>query len=205
MRKKIALCLAVIVVILLASWVRVSVDGRQARRQADRLLASGNPDEAVGFYDRTLHMYWPGSPDVARAVEALSALAGEREAGGDAEGALYAWRVLRSGLYAARGLYQPYSETIALSETHIAGLMARREGDDESREKYLALLRENRDPNRFWSMLALLGFAVWVIGVLGVIWKGLTPEGKWIGRAALLWSGVFLIGFTVWILGLYLA
>jgi len=204
-RKKIALCLAVIVVILLASWVRVSVDGRQARRQADRLLASGNPDEAVGFYDRTLHMYWPGSPDVARAVEALSALAGEREAGGDAEGALYAWRVLRSGLYAARGLYQPYSETIALSETHIAGLMARREGDDESREKYLALLRENRDPNRFWSMLALLGFAVWVIGVLGVIWKGLTPEGKWIGRAALLWSGVFLIGFTVWILGLYLA
>lgn len=205
MRKKIAVSLVVVCAILLASWVRVLVDGRQARKQGDRLLAEGKPDEAIGFYDRTLHMYWPGSPDVARAVNALTTLAAARETDGDVEGALHAWRILRSGLYAARGLYQPYTATIALTEMHIAVLMTRQAGNDESYEKYLTLLQENRDPNRFWSLLALLGFAGWVGGVLGFIWRGMTPEGKLAGRSAWLWSGVFAIGFLVWMIGLYLA
>jgi hypothetical protein len=203
--KKIRLLGGVAIVVLLMAWARVAIDGRLARNKADELAAVGQNDESVGFYDRALHMYWPGSPDVARAVDALEKMAAMRAAAGDVAGALHAWRVLRSGLYAARGLYQPYPAVIALSETNIAAMEASQLGDARAFDRQLKLLQKSFDPSRFWAMAALLGFVLWVGAAFEFIWKGLTPEGKIKAGAAAVWGGVFVAGWLLWIVSLRLA
>ncbi|NLH49257.1 MAG: hypothetical protein GX444_11735 [Myxococcales bacterium] len=192
-------------VVLFMAWLRVYFDGRQAFHRAEELSRAGRADEAIGFYDRALHMYWPGSPHTAGAVAALTRLAGEREASGDREGALHAWRILRSGLYAERGLYQPYAAIIARSEEHIAALVALLTGDETMKQSHLALLRQNEDPARGWSMLALAGFACWVGAGFGFIWRALAPAGKIKARPAFAWGALFVAGYGLWLLGLYLA
>jgi hypothetical protein len=204
-KQKALLAAGIIVLVLAMAWVRVALDGRAARGHADQLLAAGKADVAVGFYDRALHMYWPGSPDVARAVAALTELAEQREATGDLEGAVHAWRVLRSGLYAARGLYLPYADVVAQSEDRIAALVGRQLATPGAAEDHLAKLRKSQDPNRGWSLLAILGFAAWVGGAIGFLWRGMTPQGKLVRAAAIPWAGVFFGGYLMWLVGLYLA
>ncbi len=203
--KKIRWIAAVAAIVLLMAWARVALDGRSARRRADALAADGKDDEAVGFYDRALHMYWPGSPDVARAVAVLTRLGEAREKTGDIAGALHAWRILRSGLYAARSFYQPYPQAIAVTEAHIATLEAAQLGDDGARDRQLRQLQKNLDPSRFWSALALLGFFVWVGAAFAFIWRALTPEGKLQARPALRWAALFAVAWIVWLVSLRLA
>lgn len=204
MRKALWIVLLTLVVLAMA-WLRVGVAGRQARAQADRLMTDQKVDEAIGFYDRTLHMYWPGSPDVAQAVRQLTRIAEGREQTGDRPGAVHAWRILRSGLYAARGLYQPYPETIRHSEERIADLVSRDSGGEAERVKQLALMQKNQDPSRGWSMTALLGFALWVGSAFGFLWRALTPDGRLVARPALIWSAAFIAGYALWLVGLSLA
>lgn len=205
MARKIAWVAIIGLMALFMAWTRVYLDGRKAYYQAEELARAGRVDEAIGFYDRALHMYWPGSPHTAAAARALTQIASEREAGGDREGAVHAWRVLRSGLYASRGLYQPYPQTIEQSELHIASLVALQAGDDTQREKHLALLQKNDDPSRGWSLLALLGFALWVGAAVGFIWRAVAPEGKIKARPAFAWGALFAAGYGLWLIGLYLA
>jgi len=203
-RKALWIVLLTLVVLAMA-WLRVCVAGRQARAQADRLMTDQKVDEAIGFYDRTLHMYWPGSPDVAWAARQLTRIAEGREQSGDLPGAVHAWRILRSGLYAARGLYQPYPETIRHAEERIADLVSRDSGGEAERAKQLALMQKNQDPSRGWSMMALLGFALWVGSAFGFLWRALTPDGRLLTRPALLWSATFIAGYALWLVGLSLA
>jgi hypothetical protein len=203
--RKIAWVAFLFLVALFMAWMRVYLDGRQAYFRAEELARAGQTDEAIGFYDRALHMYWPGSPHTAGAVRALTHIAGDREASGDREGALHAWRILRSGLYAARGLYQPYAKVIEQSEEHVASLVALQAGDENLRQKQLALLRKSEDPARGWSMLALAGFALWVGAGFGFIWRALAPEGKIKARPAFAWGALFVAGYGLWLVGLYLA
>lgn len=205
MARKAVWAIAIIVVILVMAWGRVFISGHRARMEADHLMSERLADQAVGFYDRALHMYWPGSPDVARAAVQLKNIALAAEAEGDLEGALHAWRVLRSGLYAARGLYQPYADVVKQSEEKIAALVARQSDDPQMREKHLALLQKSDDPARGWSMLALLGFALWVGSAIAFIWRALTPDGKLLSRPALVWGALFAVGYAVWLIGLALA
>jgi hypothetical protein len=205
MARRIALVLVVVAVVLVMAWFRVMMDGRTARQRADQLLAQGKADEAIGFYDRALHMYWPGSPAVARAVDALTTLAAQREASGDREGALHAWRVLRSGLYAARGLYLPYPQVVAQTEARIAELTAQKLNDPAEQERQLRFLQQSHDPHRGWSMLALAGFALWVGAAVGFIWRAMTPQGRLVVKPALRWAALFVAGYGLWLTGLYLA
>ncbi len=192
-------------VVLAMAWVRVWVFGYQARAQADRSLAAGRVDEAIGFYDRALHMYWPGSPDVARSIEQLTDIALQREQTGDIAGAIHAWRILRSGLYAARGLFQPYAMTIHASEDHIAALVARQTNNGATGARELELMRRNQDPRRGWSITALLGFVLWVGSALSFLWRALTADGRLLKRPAVIWALTFVAGYVLWLAGLSLA
>jgi hypothetical protein len=205
MARKALWIIVLAVVVLVMAWLRVCLAGHQARTQADRLMAGGRADEAIGFYDRALHMYWPGSPDIAHAVRRLTAIAEQREKSNDLPGAVHAWRILRSGLYAARGLYQPYPEVIRHAEERIAELVALELKNPAERPKELALMQRNQDPSRAWSMTALLGFALWVGSALGFLWRALTPDGRLLTKPALMWSAVFIAGYVVWLVGLSLA
>jgi hypothetical protein len=193
------------VVALLMAWARVAIDGHIARANGDELAAAGKADEAVGFYDRALHMYWPVSPDVARAVAVLSRWGAERETAGDDAGALHAWRVLRSGLYASRSLYQPYPDMIATCEAHIAALEAKQLGDSSTYARQLQQLQKSVDPSRGWSLAALAGFALWVGAAAAFIWRAMTPEGKLKARPALAWAALFVAGYVLWLIALRLA
>ena len=148
MARKIIVAIALVALVLSMAWVRVAIDGHRARGQGDELLDAGRADEAVGYYDRALHMYWPGSPDVAHAVARLAELAAERETGDDLDGAVHVWRVLRSGLYAARGLYQPYPEVIGHAEQRLAILVARQAENPLAAEAHLKKLQESKDPHK---------------------------------------------------------
>ncbi|HPQ69557.1 MAG TPA: hypothetical protein PKW95_10550 [bacterium] len=203
--RKIGAGVLIVCIVLFMAWVRVAVGGFRARVMADRLLAQGQTAEAIGYYDRALHMYFPGSIDVAQAVASLQRIADHFAAQNDFEAELHVRRVLRSGLYAARGLYQPYAAEIAASEERIAALVAMQAQDESVAAKHLALLRENHDPQRGWSMLALLGFALWIAAALAFLWRALTPDGKLLTRPAMVWGLVFVAGYALWLAGLSLA
>lgn len=203
--RKVGYGILIVFIVLLMAWARVAIGGHRARVAADRLLAQGQTDEAVGYFDRTLHMYYPGSPDVARAVATLTQMAERHAAQNDPDAALHVWRVLRSGLYASRGLYQPYAEVIGQTEQHIAALVALQAQDESEAARHLARLRENQDPKRGWSLLALLGFALWVGAAIAFLWRALTPDGKLLTRPAMVWSLVFVAGYALWLAGLALA
>ena len=91
-------------------------------RQGEQALASGDPFSAMTEFESAIRMYVPGSPLVGRAAERIWSIAGNYEAAGDREGALLAYRALRSAFYAVRSLVQPGSEWIALSDEKIATL-----------------------------------------------------------------------------------
>jgi len=205
MARKTGWILVLLVVVLLMAWFRVYLFGHQARMQADRLLAAGHVDEAVGFYDRTLHMYWPGSPDVAQAITQLKQIALDAQTQSDTGLALHVWRVIRSGLYASRGLYQPYSETVVEAEEAIATLVSHEAADPQAKARHLALLERSDDPARGWSMLALMGFALWIGAAIAFIWRAMTADGRLLSRPALLWTAVFITGYVLWITGLAFA
>jgi len=190
--------------VVLMAWLRVFISGHQARQTADRLVDQNRADEAVGYYDRVLHMYWPGSPDVARAVAQLEKIAAHAEQREDLSGAIHAFRILRSGLYASRSLYQPYPEIITMTEQKIVALSVKM-GNPDPPAQYLALLQKNQDPARSWSMIALLGFALWIGSTLAFLWRAVTPEGRLLPRPALCWGLAFAAGYGLWLAGLALA
>jgi hypothetical protein len=49
--------------------------------------------------------------------------------------------------------------------------------------------------------VAALGFAAWVGATVGLIFRGMSPEGRF-QRQALQWMGGIVLGYVVWILGM---
>lgn len=98
-------------------------------RQFDRgeaALAAGDYIAAIAGYESAIHMYTPGSPLVERAAEKLWTIGEGLKGGGDTEGALVAYRSLRSSFYSTRGLFQPGKEWIARCDGRIAEILERR-------------------------------------------------------------------------------
>jgi len=93
--------------------------GEEARSRGDFIAA-------VAGYETAIRMYTPWSPLVDRSAGRLWALGEEMERNRDGERALVAYRSLRSSWYAVRGLTSPGTHWIALCDTKIAKLVAKR-------------------------------------------------------------------------------
>ncbi|MCP4245444.1 MAG: hypothetical protein GY778_00190 [bacterium] len=152
------------------------------------------------------------------AYDRLDRLAQEAEAQGDIETALAALRGIRGSILATRSFYTPYKERLEPANRRIAALMAKvemksnteREGVDGVAEGELIawhyqLLDRDESPSVFWSLVAILGFALWLGGGLLFALRGVTADDKMVQRTAAYAAIMVAVGLFVWMLGLHLA
>ena len=203
-----------LVLLLAVAVVRVGVESAVELSHGRAALAEGDDFIGVLHLERAVHWYLPGSPTVRRAAAELEAVGERAEQAGDRELALWAYRSLRSGLYATRSLWTPMPRTIARMDERIATLMAadpeatwpeRTLSDTERRDLLLGQLREPTGPRTLPALAATIGFLGWLAGGIGLFTHGARPTGGWHRRRALAWLATIAAGQAVWILGMLLA
>lgn len=197
-------CLAVVA-------TRAVWQGRSALAAGDAAEAAGHHAEAIRWWRRAARWYVPLAPHVGGAYDRLEGLAGRAEKQGDLETALAAWEGVRGSILATRSFYTPEEERLDPANHHIAELMARREGAAADAGKTAAqraawhydLLARDEAPSVGWTLLALLGFAVWLGGGVLFAMRGISPEDKLVARAATTSGILVAVGLFLWLLGLH--
>lgn len=203
------LCLGVVV-------TRAIWEGSQALADGDAALKQGDLDEAIGRWRRAARWYVPLAPHVSGAYERLEELARQAESRGDVDTALAAWRGIRGSILATRSFYTPHESRLEPANQRIAELMARLEarepalaqsGETETQRAswHYELLTRDHSPSVFWSVIAILGFALWLGGGLLFALRGVTADDRLVLRNAAYAGIMVATGLFVWMLGLYLA
>jgi hypothetical protein len=202
----VGLCLGVVV-------TRAVWEGRAALAEGDRALTAGDADLAVTWYRRAARWYVPGAPHVGRAYDRLAAIAAQAEGQGNLELALAAWRGIQGSILATRSFYTPYADRLDPARHKIAALMARVEGDAADPGKsaaereawHYALLARDEAPSVPWTVVALLGFGLWLGGGFLFALRGVTDEDRLVPRTAARAGVMVACGLVIWMLGLYKA
>lgn len=189
---------------------RVLVEGRAELAEGERALAAGDQEGALAHLRRAARWHLPGSPYPARAMDRLEALGDAAERRGELRLARRAREAVRGAILSTRSLYTPEAARLPPTNRKIAELLAREEGpaaDPGQSEAgraafHLALLERDPLPDVAWSLCAVLGFAVFVLGVAAFCWRAITPADT-LDRRAALWSGaVLLVGLSCFVIGL---
>ncbi|MDP8257049.1 MAG: hypothetical protein P9M14_14970 [Candidatus Alcyoniella australis] len=204
---------AVVVSMLLMVLVRVWLGASSELDLAQRAREAENYDSAVLHYARALEWYVPGHSAMQAARQGLIDVAREAEQLQDLALALDAWRSLRSALYATRSLYTPGAELIVRCDQRIAYLAAQ---TDESRayhpeldlagreERLLGLSERFAEPSPGLSLVAVLGFALWVLAAALFVRRASQPQAR-VGPLIVRWAPLFVAGYGLWLLALYFA
>lgn len=190
---------AVAALVALAS-VRVVIDSHHELVEAMQLDEAGEYQAAVTGYRRALRWYAPGNPYSRAAGEALLRLAREAESRGDTELALSAYRELRAGIMATRGVTTPYSDLLERGGDRLEVL-----GSNGGELGRSASRSPSPTPKPWLALLALTGYALWVGSVLGFTQRAFDREDRLIRSRALRWLAGFVIGFALFVAGLLFA
>lgn len=190
-----------IVVTLSLFFIKVKRESRQELARAESELQSGRVQESVVHYERAIMWYTPWGSEVRRAIKRLWDIGYQAEANQDASLALYAYRSLRASLYGTRSFYQPYEDWIAKSEARIVKLMAIEKAGpsadpaevEKHRVRYARMHKRNLDPTLIGTLLTELGFFGWIGTTLGLIWYGMSPQGRWLWRPCMLWGSGIIV------------
>jgi hypothetical protein len=193
-------------IVLAIVTVRVLTSSRAEWRAAEGLAG----DEAIDHYGRAARLYTPGNPWSRRALDKLEETARAREAAGDREGALSAWREVRSSILATRAIYTPNRERLPTANEHIAILTAAIEspsvdpGADESARRlwHAERLAKSEEPSVGWSLAALAGLFAWIACALGFFFRGFDESEHLRRRAALAWAGGVAAGIALFVIAL---
>lgn len=212
-RNLIAIALLVLfclgVVVTRAVW-----EGRAALSAGDQALVEGDADEAIAQWRRAARWYVPGAPHVGGALDRLEQLGAEAAERGDLDLALAAWRGVYGAIKATRSFYTPHSERLEPAMRAISELMARQEGllqdggGEPAAERsawHYQLLARDEAPAIGWTVLALLGFGMWIGGGLLFALRGVSAEDRLVARPAALAGAMVALGLVAWMLGLYMA
>lgn len=198
-------CLAVVV-------TRAVWQGRAALDDGDRALAAGDSEEAIRGWRRAARWYVPLAPHVSDAYDRLEALAALAEKKGDLRTALAAWQGVRGSILATRSFYTPESDRLEPANRKIADLMSRLDPTlpvDMTREQLVAwhheLLARDESPSVGWSLLAVLGFVVWIGGGVLFAMRGVSAEDRLVRRPAITAGVLVMAGLVLWLVGLYSA
>jgi hypothetical protein len=198
-------CLAVVV-------TRAVWQGRGALDDGDSALAAGDTEEAIRQWRRAARWYVPFAPHVSDAYDRLEALADLAEKKGDRRTALAAWQGVRGSILATRSFYTPESDRLEPANRKIADLMSRLDPTqpvDMTREElaawHLELLSRDEAPSVAWSLLAGLGFLVWIGGGVLFAMRGVSPEDRLVRRPAITAGVMVMAGLVLWLVGLYSA
>jgi hypothetical protein len=208
-RRALAAAGVALAVLLMVS-LKVHLSGAADYRRARVDLDAGRTWDAIHGLDHALHWYTPASAYVWSAAEDLWRIGQAAEARGDVAQALYAYRTLRSGFYAARSVVTPGKGWIALCDERITALAAaeadyvRRNADltpDQRRAAVAATLAKDRAPDPFWSVVVEVGFLGWVGCAVAFIWL-VVGAGAWNRRRAAAWGLAVAAFYALWIAGM---
>lgn len=209
--KPLVLITGALLLLALASVVKVGLNAYGELSDGKRYLEENNLAGAQMHFDRAIRWHLPflGAADEA-AAEMFKI--GERfEAKGFDEKALEVYRTLRGSFYSTRSFFTPGTEWIDRCNLKIATLMAKAPATapgiaarsfEQRREDNLKLLTRDRSPHTGWAVVAEAGFFGWVFCLAGLIIQGFTPRGEFRRRPAMLWSLAFVLFFTMWGYGL---
>jgi hypothetical protein len=162
---------------------------------------------AIREYDIAMHFYTPWSPYVQKSAERLWQIGEIFENGNKPDWAVIAYSSIRSSFYASRSFYTPGKDWIKRCDEKIADLNVKmliqegslKPGDaDSEKKKYLHVLRVDRAPDPFWSVLAETGFLGWIGSILFIIFKGFDDNGRIQKINALTGLIFFCITFFLW-------
>jgi hypothetical protein len=205
--------LAVVLLVVAGVYVRVVLTARSAVQEAEASLVEGNTDDALFHFRRAAHAHAPFNPFNEQAHDRLWQIGRKAELNGDTDGALQAYRAIRSSILAARSFYTPHPERLEEVNNRIARLMARQTPPPVDRDKtegermheHHALLSDNPQPDPMWSLLLLLGFVCWVGACFAFVMVGLDRTLNVRRKPALVAGAVFVCGLALWIAGMILA
>ena len=189
---------------------RATLEQVDAFDRAQVLVAAGDTRNAVLAWRQALRWHTPWGPRSDAAADALLAVASQAAAN-DPELAVEALDALRSGLNAARPLYQPRADLVLHVEKTIPALLVRvaeRRGDKRDKRDLLARFEAAYARPvgvSTWASAAVsLGFLLWLAGIVMAARFGVDEAGRW-QRAGWRWVGMSIGGFACWALALWLA
>lgn len=203
----------ILVVVLVVLSVKVIVSSRAELDRARRAETAGELEVAVTHYRRAARWHLPVQPWADEALDALMAIGEAAEERGDAVLALASYRSAHAAIMSTRHLWVPDRERLHRADERIAHLMATgevppvdaRRSEAEREALYLEMLEEDRDPALGWSLLALLGFLLWLAGAYGVFTRALDEDDRFVQAELRKWGTLFVLGFGFFALGLALA
>lgn len=194
-------------------YCRVLVEGRAALREGQTAVAHGDFDNGVRALRRAAHWYAPGSAYCSKAYEDLEGLARDREAHGQNDQALTAWRAIRASALATRWWVTPQSARLHRANQRIARLMALQQPPPEERdvpvarreERHLALLQEDHAPEPAWVALMGIGMALWLGAAAWAARHGWNDQDRPVARTLALSGACVAVGFGLFVLALWRA
>ncbi len=202
------LIIAGVLLVLAGLCARMLLGARQEVALAQAAAARGERDRQVRHLRRAMAHYLPGNPWVAEAHQRLLALARQAQARGDKDRARAYWGELRGAVLRLRGVTRPYAGTLAEANTNIAALSGAGYAHgvgSAGRTRLLARLASPPEPHPVWTLVALLGFLVWVGGAALLLLRGLRPDASIVWRRLWPLAAAVAGGFMLFCAGLSLA
>ena len=212
MRRRIAVGLVVAGFCLGVLVTRAVWQGRQALSAGDASMEAGQIGDAIFHYRRSARWYVPLAPHVGDALGRLAELAAGAESQGNAEVALAAWRGVRGSVLATRSFFTPNRDRLDTANQHIARLMSEQPARETAgrdaassgqlQAMRLQLLQRDDAPSVLWSVIALVGFALWLAGGLLFALRAVDSHDKLVTRSAVVSGLLVAAGLVVWLAGL---
>ncbi|MBL4635703.1 MAG: hypothetical protein JKY56_17715 [Kofleriaceae bacterium] len=187
--------------------------GYSALEAGDTAMGEGNAEDAVRNWRRAARWYLPLAPHVEAAYDRLRKRGQVAETEGDTQTAIAAWTGIRSSVRATRSFYTPFPERLEEADKHISVLMAQwevqlgqsPEASPERVQWHLKLLKIDHMPSTGWSIIALLGLALWIGGGFAFALRAVDNNDRLVPKAAAYSGASIAIGLLIWLTGLYLA
>lgn len=203
--------LFIVILFLLLVGGRVVYLQRSHFMAAEKYYSEANWKLAIREYDTAMHFYTPWSPYIERAAKKLWQIGEMFEKQNRLDWANIAYSSIRSSFYSSRSLYTPGKYWINKCDDKIADLnvkMLIKDGSikteeaDAEKKKHLYVMKVDRAPDPFWSILVEIGLLGWIGSVIFIIFKGLSINGE-INKKFILYGVLsFLLTFTIWVAAL---
>lgn len=192
---------------------RAVTEARHELVLAQEHQSENRPLRAIEHYRRALRWWFPWTPHEPEAASSLRALAEELEAAGEIDSALLAWRSLIGGMEASRLPFDVQDPRREHAKDQIARLLVLQgaTGIDASltEERLQAEHRESLDrrvgPDPLWGAVLVVGFTLWLVGLVLLISRGFDRRGRLVWSAARGPASGAIVGFVSFVLGLLFA
>jgi hypothetical protein len=202
--------LLVLVVALIAMTLRAVSEGKAALEASDAAFHRGDLARATLEARRAALAYAPGAPHTRLAMARLRAIAVGSQTAGDRETARLAWGAIRAAAVGTRHVSIPYTAELEEANHALAGMMVQTGLDDpaaRARAEVAArkALASVPGPSPWAALPLLAGATLAAAGLFLVATRGVTRDGRVVGRGMAIGLAVLSLGVAFWTLAAYRA